>query len=175
MANTLLHILFIGIKPFLKKQREFHNTIVDFRARLANLENQNLTEADIDKFYEKLESFDFSSGLFDKYYRAYRENLNRFRPKSLHGNIDLTFLIIAIAENKWKPTEPSLVFKHYLKYDFLLTSKFFIKRQKKQNLRQLNPTETVIDKKSSFSSSKKWTKVPLTKGNCKPGCGCSPS
>lgn len=173
MANILLNILFIGIKPFLKKQREFHKTIVDFRIRLGNLENQNLTEGDIDKFYEKLESLDFRFGLFDKYYRAYRENLNRFKPQSLHGNIDLTFLIIAIAENKWKPTDPSLVFSHFLKYDFPLTSRFYIKKQKKQNLKKLNPAEPVVDKKSNFSASKKWTKVPLAKSDCKPGCGCS--
>lgn len=173
MANALLNILAVGIKPLLKKQQEFHKTIVDFRERLANLENQNLTEADIDSFYDKLDSFDFSLAFFGKYYRAYRENLNRFRPQSLHGNIDLTFLMIAIAENEWKPTEPSLVLKHYFKYDFPLTSHFVIKRQKKQNLKQLNPTEAIVDKKSNFSSSKKWTKVPLTKSECKPGCGCS--
>ena len=173
MADLLLNILSLGTKPLYEKQFRFHDTISEFRNKLSRLEEVSLTEADIDAFYNKLDTFDFSFVFFSEYYKKYIANLNRFRPQPLNGNIDLTFLIIAIAEDKWKPTEPFPIFTYHLKYRNKLTSKFFISHQKKQNHKKLNTPDSIFDQKSKFDSSKKWTRVPIGQDKCTPGCGCS--
>lgn len=173
MTNMLLNIITLGARPLYQKQWKFHKIITDFRNRLARLEEVSLTENDIEAFYAKLNTFDFRFVFFSEYYRKYIANLNRFKPVSINGNIDLTFLIIAIAEDKWKPTEPSSLFLYHLKYKNKLTSRFFISHQKKQNHKKLNNSEPIIAQKSKFDPSKKWTRVPIGKKQCSSSCGCS--
>ena len=161
MTDLLLNILSLGTKPLYEKQMEFHKTIVEFRERLARLKEVSLTESEIDAFYEKLNKFNFSFVLFSSHYKKYVANLNRFKPQSIDGNIDLTFLMIAIAEDKWKPTEPYEIFSYNLKYRNRLTSRFFLSQQKKQNLKNLNSPEAKAKFNAKPKSTKEWTRVPL--------------
>ena len=151
---------------------KFHDTITEFRNKLANLEDVNLTTDDVDKFYDELNSFDFHYSLFRKYYQNYIENINRFKPE-VENNFDITFLKIAIAEDKWKPTKPLDIFKYHIRYKYKLTSKLFISRQKKENLKKLNTPDVLTKEESKFDSSKEWTRIPIRQDKCKPGCGCS--
>lgn len=173
MTNLALNILSLGTKPLYEKQMKFHSIITEFRNKLSRLEEISLTVADIDEFYNKLNNFDFSFVLNAEYYRKYIDNLNRFKPNTEDKNPDLTFLLIALAEDKWKPTKPFPVFSYHLRYKNKLTSKFFISRQKKQNLKKLNTPDVLEKEKSKFDSSKKWTRVPVSRNKCEPDCGCS--
>lgn len=173
MSNILLNILSLGTKPLYEKQVRFHDVISEFRYKLEKIEEVNLTVYDIEEFYSKLDNFDFSFVLFSEYYRKYIANLNRFKPQIENVNPDLTFLLIAIAEDKWKPTKPLDIFKYNVRYRYKLSSSFFISRQKKQNHKKLNVPEVSAEKESKFDSTKKWTRIPLRKDQCKPGCGCS--
>lgn len=151
----------------------FHKTISEFREKLSRRQEGNLTIDDVDKFYNEINSLNFRFSLFADYYRKYIENLNRFKPNTEEENPDVTFLLIAIAEDKWKPTQPIDVFFYHIRYKYTLTSKFFISRQKKQNRKKLDASGELTKKESKFDSSKKWTRVPIRGNECKPGCGCS--
>lgn len=151
----------------------FHDTISGFRNKLSRLEQVSLTVADIDEFYNELSNFDFRFVFFSEYYQKYIANLNRFKPQTEDKNPDLTFLLIALAEDKWKPTKPLDIFNYHIRYRYTLTSSFFISRQKKQNHKKLNVAEVPAEKESKFDSSKKWTRVPINQNQCKPDCGCS--
>lgn len=150
----------------------FHNAITEFRIKLANLEDVNLTKTDIDTFYDEINNFKFHFSLFGKYYQNYVDNINRFKPQQ-ENYFDVTFLKIAIAEDKWKPTKPLDIFKYHIQYRYKLTSKLFISRQKKQNLKKLNTPDTLIKEGSKFDTSKKWIRVPLRQDKCEADCGCS--
>jgi|SRR5690554_3483133 len=154
MTNTVLNILTLGIKPLLEKQGRLHSIIVDFREKLSKRQEGKLSIEDVEDFYRKINNFDFSFVFFARYYRNYIENLNRFKPQTEEENPDITFLLIAIAEDKWKPTKPSEVFKHHIKYKYPLTSHFFISRQKKENQKKLNSPGHLSDlgKKKSFEN-----------------------
>lgn len=159
--DLVLNILSFGMKPLYERQRRFHDLIIDFRSRFANPGRANKVQADIEELYEKLNNFDFSFVLFENYYRQYIENLNRLRP-NLEGNeLDLNFIRIALAENKWKPTKPLSVFRHSLKYDYKLTAKPFVSYQKNQHQKKLNSPGVVLEKRANLKSSQKWTRVPI--------------
>lgn len=161
MSNLLLNILSLGTKPLYEKQMKFHNTIIAFRNRLDRLKEVPLTEEEIAAFYDAINNFDFSLVLFSGHYKKYIDNLNRFKPQSINGNMDLTFLMIAIAEDVWRPTKPYDIFVYNIKYKNKLTSKFFIGRQKKQNLKKLNSPEAKSKLNAKPKSTKEWTRVPL--------------
>ena len=173
MTDIVLNILSLGTKPLYERQMRFHESITDFRDKLSRLDEVSLTVAEIEDFYTKLNSFDFRFVFFEEYYRKYIANLNRFKPQTEDTNPDLTFLMIALAEDKWKPTKTIPVFFHHLRYKNSVTSKFFTSHQKKQNLKKLNPVGEAATQKSKFDSSKKWTKIPIRQDQCKPDCGCS--
>ncbi len=173
MTDLVLNILSLGTKPLYEKQMRFHYIITEFRSKLSRIEEGSLTIADIDEFYTDLDNFDFSFVLFTEYYQKYIGNLNRFKPNTEDENPDVTFLLIAIAEDPWKPTDLFGVFMYHIRYKYKLTSRFFIARQKKHNLKKLNTPEVTIKEESKFDSSKKWTRIPLRQDQCKPGCGCS--
>ncbi|WP_310991330.1 hypothetical protein [Aequorivita marina] len=161
------------IKPNEQVKMKFHRTITEFREKLAKREEGGLTRADIDAFYNTINNFNFNYVFFADYYRKYIENLNRFRPNTDEENPDVTFLLIAIAEDQWKPTKPYDVFLHYMRYTNKLTSRFFISHQKKQNRKKIDASEAQHKKESKFDSSKKWTRIPTRQNQCKPNCGCS--
>ncbi len=173
MADVVLNILSLGIKPLYERQLRFHEVISEFRNRLSELEEVSLTQEEIDVFFLKLNSFNFGFTLFAAYYQKYIDNLNRFKPEAKEELLDLTFLMIALAEDKWKPTTPFQVLTYHVKYRYRLTSRFFISHQKKQNYKKLNAPDAIAKQNSKFDSSKKWTRVPIGRDPCKAGCDCS--
>ena len=161
MTDLVVNILSLGIKPLYERQLRFHKIISEFRNKLSRLQDGDLTVADIDKFYNDLNNFDFRFVLFAEYYKKYVANLNRFKPNIEEENPDVTFLLIAIAEDKWKPTEFSPLFLYHLRYKFSLTSRFFISHQKKQNRKKLDVPGVLAKQNGKINSSQKWTRVPI--------------
>lgn len=140
----------------------FHTIISQFRNKLGNQKNeQKITKADIDAFYNQLNKFNFSFVLFPKYYRKYIDNLNRLKPDPKDENPDLSLLRIALAENEWKPTTPFSIFIHHIKYDNKITSRPFIAYQKRQNRKKLNAPATKVKEVEKLKKSEKWTRVPI--------------
>ena len=145
---------------------KFHTIISDFREKLESSQDDNKPNmVGIEEFYNKLNTLNFL--FFSKYYRKYIANLNRLKPQSDEINPDLTLLRVALAENEWKPTTPFSVFKHHLKYDNKITSRFFIAYQKKQNKKRLNALPSKVKTIKNLKSSENWTRVPIEKGNFK--------
>ena len=141
---------------------KFHTIITEFRNKLTSTQHQpKITTADIEAFYNKINNFNLRFSLFPKYYRKYIANLNRLKPEAGDENPDLTLLKVALTENEWKPTKPFDIFVHRIKYDYKLTSKFFISRQKKQNLKKLNTPEAKVMQNEKPKSSKEWKRVPI--------------
>jgi len=163
MQDLILNILTLGLKPFYERQRSFHDLITDFRVKFSNPQRAGMVADDVHEFYEKLNNFNFSLVLFKDYYKNYIESFNQLKPNVVNDSLDLTFLRIALTENKWKPTKPYLVFKYHLRYKFWLTSKFFISRQKKQNFKKLNEVGAVGNEKTKKDSNKKWERVPINR------------
>src|SRR5690606_25337763 len=121
----------------------FHTLISEFRTKLASPESQaKITQSDIDQFYDELKKLNFL--FFKKYYRKFIANLNRLKPNPEDKNPDWTLLQVALAENKWKPTQPFPILIHRIKYEYALTSRFFIAHEKKQNLKKLNTPVKVV-------------------------------
>lgn len=146
----------------------FNTIISEFRDKLGSSEEQNkMTSADIEAFYNKLNNFDFRFKLFPKYYRKYIANLKRLKPQSEDSNPDLTLLRVALAENKWKPTTPFAICIHHIKYDNKITSKFFIAYQKKQNRKKLNTPVAKVKDVEKPTESEQWTQVPMPRHQSK--------
>lgn len=140
----------------------FHTLISEFRNKLTSPQNQaKITTADIEEFYDKINNLNLRFSLFPKYYKKYITNLNRLKPEATDENPDLTLLKVALTENEWKPTKPFAIFVHRIKYDYKLTSKFFISRQKKRNLKKLNSPEAKVTPHEKTQSAKAWTRVPI--------------
>jgi hypothetical protein len=144
----------------------FHTIISEFRTKLASPETQSkITSTDIDQFYNKLNGLKFL--FFKKYYKKYIDNLNRLKPDPEDQNPDWTFLQIALAENEWKPTKPFAIFIHRLKYDYALTSKFFIAYEKKKNRKKLNAPVKAIKEETKPKAEKEWIRVPIPRSRPK--------
>lgn len=164
----LLDILTLGIKPLSEKQRRFHHLIDHLRQRLNDPEEHaKVTFDDIDEFYRNINAFDFSMVLFSGYYRTYIANLNRLKPDTDNLAIDRNLLKVAISENPYKPTTPKAILKHRIKYEYPVTSSFFIKRQKKDNLKKLNTPAAKPKQDEPAKPAKEWTRVPIPRHNHK--------
>lgn len=165
MRTSFLNIITLGVRPLYKKQSRFHELIIEFRQKFANPARANIVQSDINEFYQRLNDFDFNFVLFENYYRKQIENLNRFQSNLEEEDLNLTFLRIALEENKWKPTKPLDVLMHHFKYEFKFTAKPFISLQKKQHRKQLESLGISGKKEAKFTKSQKWTRVPINKSN----------
>ncbi len=146
----------------------FHTIISEFRDKLESSQGkEDITKADIDAFYNKLDNINFSFVLFSKYYQKFIANLNRLKPQPEDKNPDLTLLRVALAENEWKPTTPFSIFVHHLKYDNKITSKAFIAYQKRQNRKKLNAPVATTKEVEKPKKSEKWTRVPIPRHHAK--------
>ena len=85
----------------------------------------SISEADLDTFYNKLNSFDYSFVFFKKYYKKYTRNLNRFNPRAEHKNFDLAVLQNVLKDDPIRPLKPIDVLIHHLKWEFKFTSKIY--------------------------------------------------
>jgi hypothetical protein len=163
MADVVLNILTLGIKPLYERNMRFHKIIAEFRNEVSRSHKIGLTEVEIDEFYNKLDNFDFRFILFSNYYKRYIDNINRFKPEEEDKDLDYAFLKIAVAPDKWKPTKPLPVFIYHIQYKYKLTSKFFISYQKRQNLKKLNTPGTLAKQNCKTKSEQKWTRVPINR------------
>lgn len=172
--NKFLNIITLGIWAIYEKPRRFHKIISEFRDKLDNYQEVKVTEAEIEKFFEELNEIDFSASIFPEYYRNYINNVNRFKPEGEDLILELSLLKVAIAEEKWRPTEPGPVFKYHMQYRNRLTSKAFISYEKKQNRKKIDTTSKIKKKEDASKSEKQWTRVPLSRDKCNnKGCNCS--
>lgn len=85
----------------------------------------NLTESDIDLFYNKLNNFSYNFIIFKKYYKSYVRNLNRFSPKASNTNFDLAIIRDLLIETDARPLRPIPILMFHLKYKYKLTSWMF--------------------------------------------------
>lgn len=140
----------------------FHQIITKFRKKLADAEGvRAITQAEITDFYNQINALNLTFVLFPKYYKKYIKNLNSLRPDSYDSHPDLSLLKVALRENEWKPTKPADIFIHYLKYENVLSSKFFISREKKQNKKKLNSPKAKTEVKEKPKAEKEWIRVPI--------------
>ncbi len=161
MFDFILNIMTLGIRPLFLNQKKFHDLILEFRIKFSNPGRAHLVYSDIGEFYERLGSFNFKRVFFRKYYEEYRGHLERFKPEMGDVESSLTFLRIALAENKWKPTRPLPVMVHHLKYEFKFTANPFITYQKKQQRKKLDALGTGANTTAKPKQSQNWTRVPL--------------
>lgn len=101
-------------------------TVVD-----VSVEKVNLSEADIDLFYNKLNNFHFDFILFKKYYKQIVNNLNRFNPKAENKNFDIVIVKELLTEDINHPLRPIPILIYHIKSKLLLTSWYFRWKNKK--------------------------------------------
>lgn len=110
----------IDNNPFLPNSMKYVNAI-----DLSTL-NPNLTEQDLDFFINSIDQFDYSWMIHKKYYRNYSTNILRLHPEGKAKNFDLTILQ-HILNDMHKPLKPIEVLIYHLKYEYRVTSFFYIK------------------------------------------------
>ena len=79
----------------------------------------SISEQDLDLFINSIQYFDYSFMLFKPYYKAYSNNILRFKPTSKNGDMDLVVLQEVVKDNAY-PLKPFAV----LIYHFKLRLKF---------------------------------------------------
>lgn len=90
----------------------------------------NLTESDIDLFYNKLNNFDYQFIIFKRYYKSFTSNLNRFNPKAENSNFDIAIVQDILIENKYRPLKPFPILLYHLKYKYKISSWIYKLRMK---------------------------------------------
>lgn len=125
MYNVLLNIVTFGLKPLYEKHLSYYIIVKEFREKLPRPQNKakevksplpfialnlsthktSISEADIDKFYNKLNQFDYSFIICRKHYEDYTRNLNRFNPKAENKNFDLV-IVQEIIDSPYPPLKP---------------------------------------------------------------------
>jgi adenine-specific DNA methylase len=81
-----------------KKATEIKSTWFPFRVFNLSTHNPSISQNQIDSFFNRINNFDYKFVIFNKYYKSYTKNLNRFdNAKSTPGNNDL-FMIQEIIE-----------------------------------------------------------------------------
>jgi len=157
MADLLLNILSLGLKPLYEKHLAYYKIITEFRDKLPRPQNQaktisdeekdqhpllsdlkymhivnlsthkvSVSEADIDKFYNQLNNFDYRFILFKKYYRKFTNNLNRFNPKATNKDFHLVMVQNIIKGDPLHPLEPFDILVFHLKWEYKMTSKIYV-------------------------------------------------
>lgn len=109
-----------------KRNNPFFSSLQHFTVIDLSTHRTSLSEAEIDIFYNKLNSFDYNFIIFKKYYKRYTSNLNRFNPKAEHKNFDLAMLQNVIKEDPLHPLKPIDVLLYHLKWKFKFTSKVYV-------------------------------------------------
>lgn len=107
----------------------------------------NVSELEIDLFYNQLNDFDFSFVFFKKYYKQISKNLNRLKPAGAKGNLDLIVLQRILQGDFLHPLKPFDVLVYHLKWKFKLTSPIYIwcKNSRRKPRQLCNETKNIID------------------------------
>lgn len=106
--------------PFLPESAKYI-TVLDM-----SIHKPNVSESEIDLFYNKLNEIDFSFVFFKKYYKEFSNNINRLKPAGSKGNLDLIVLQRILQDDPLHPLKPFDVFGYHLKWKFKLTSPIYI-------------------------------------------------
>jgi hypothetical protein len=96
----------------------------------------SISEADIDLFYNKLNSFDYRFMLFKDYYKKYTTNVNRFSPQAENKNFNLVMVQQVLKDDPLHPIKPWDVLVFNLKWNVKFTSRiyvWFLTRSRKKN------------------------------------------
>lgn len=115
--------------PVLRNYK--YMTVIDL-----STQKVNISESDIDLFYNKLNNFDYNFILFKKYYKRIIRNLNRFNPKAENKNFDIAIVKDLLTESDERPLKPFSVLLYHIKYEYKLTSWYYkwkIDRELKHN------------------------------------------
>lgn len=107
--------------PFLPKSAKFIN-VLDMSTH-----KPNVNELEIDLFYNKLNDIDFSLVFFKKHYKQFSSNINRLKPTSSKGDLDLIVLQKILQDDPHHPLKPFDVLAYHLKWKFKLTSPIYIR------------------------------------------------
>lgn len=112
-----------------KRQHPFFSSLEYITVLDVSTQKVSLNEADIDLFYNKLNSFDYRFMLFPKYYKSYTSNLNRFSPNAENKNFNLV-MVQQVLKGSIKPIRPLDVLIFNLKWEVAITSKMYLWFQK---------------------------------------------
>jgi hypothetical protein len=92
----------------------------------------NISESELDQFYNKLNNFDVSFMFFKKYYISTTKNITRFKSKAKDGDFEIIMLQEVLKESSTNPLKPFDVLVYHFKWKLKLTSPiyiYFIKRK----------------------------------------------
>ena len=96
---------------------------------------QNITEVELDVFYDRLNDFDYRYVVFKKHYKEFTKDLLRYNPKSQDKDFDLIFLQNKLQNNSI-PLKPFEVLVYHLKFKYKITSKsysWFLRKKGENN------------------------------------------
>lgn len=85
----------------------------------------NLSELEIDLFYNKINDFNFSFVFFKSHYKEYTNNINRLRPTGSRGDLDLIVLQRILQDDPLHPLRPFDILIYHLKWKYRLTSSIY--------------------------------------------------
>lgn len=106
----------IDKNPYLPNSLKYFNTL-DLSSH-----KTSISEQELDIFINSIQHFNYSCMFFKSYYKAYSQNILRFKPTSENGNFDLVMLQIVLKVDPIHPLKPFPVLVHQFKYKIKLTS-----------------------------------------------------
>ncbi len=121
----------IETNPFLPNSLKYVNAI-----DLSTLQ-ANLSEQDLDLFFNSINHFDYSFMFFKKYYKNYSRNILRLAPKSKNKDFHLAILQELLSD-KSKPLKSYEVLIYHLKYEYKLSNKIYKRLYELQIFRKSN-------------------------------------
>ncbi len=85
----------------------------------------NVSEVELDLFYNRLNDFDYSFMFFRNHYRNFTKDLNRLNPKGENKNIDIVVLQDILQDDPLQPLKPFDVLVFHLKWEIKITSTIY--------------------------------------------------
>jgi hypothetical protein len=93
----------------------------------------DLSEQELDVFFNTVEEFDFRFMFFKNYYKKHRANILHLLPSTDQISIDWVVLQKVLQEDDIHPLKPNKVLIHHLKFEWKFTSSIYSKfRQRKR-------------------------------------------
>jgi hypothetical protein len=100
----------IDKNPFLPESMKYVNALD------LSTHKTSISEQELDFFINTIQHFDYSCMLFKSYYKAYSQNILRFKPTSENGNFDLVMIQLVLKDDPIHPLKPLPVLLYHLKY-----------------------------------------------------------
>jgi hypothetical protein len=125
-------------RKLTKSEKESHPLITEsmmiFNVVDLSTHKTSISEQDLDIFINSVKYFNYDWMIFRRYYKAYSDNILRFKPISKDGNLDLVVLQEVLKEDPIRPLKPFSVILYHLKFHFKLTSAIYLKLSKKRKI-----------------------------------------